>query len=481
MSADRDVSRELLRVSADGHVSVGADAATRLAKRAGTYRVLPTSDDLVLLQRVGASGQAPAAGRVLLSGEVDHQGGLIDILHFIHTNTWSGHLDIVSGKVRKALHFRRGDVQSAASNVPEDRLGAILFRFGLVSESALERALAKAAGTPNRIGQILVEESAISAHDLYSSMRRQVEEIFYSALALREGAFYFYRAGEDEGPPSQLLLSSKALLFEGVRRIDELSYFRQKLPSNEAVLVRREPPPTEKLKPIEERVLQLIDGTRSVAHVARHSQLGEFDATRVLFHLLQAGWVQPRAARAELEAAGAAVGADTQTQIAIVFNDVYKKIHAAVAQNGKETALRRGLESFFSSVAEFSPLFVGIAAEADGSIPIDQLLANLAMSPVADKVDYLHRGLNELLFFELFTAGEAVDRREEIELHQRLSQILKDASSQRTPIAQPSGPGESNAHVATPLTGAEEPPSAQPAPEPSDEDLEPDIEIGGGS
>ena len=54
------------------------------------------------------------------------------------------------------------------------------------------------------------------------------------------------------------------------------------------------------------------------------------------------------------------------------------------------------------------------------------------MAPTDDKLDYLHRGLNELLFFELFTAGEAVDRREEIELHQRLNQIIRDAAHART-------------------------------------------------
>jgi hypothetical protein len=60
------------------------------------------------------------------------------------------------------------------------------------------------------------------------------------------------------------------------------------------------------------------------------------------------------------------------------------------------------------------------------------------MAPTDDKLDYLHRGLNELLFFELFTAGEAVDRREEIELHQRLNQIIRDRSPRtQTIVAEP--------------------------------------------
>jgi hypothetical protein len=442
--------RDLLRIEVEGtegRVVIGSELRRRLAGRPGTYRLLPTGGDLLLLQRLPevASQNAPT-GRVLLSGEIARLGGLADIIHFIHTNGWSGHLDVTSNQTRKALYFKRGDIQSAASNLPDDRLGAILYRYGLVDEENLNRVLRRAANTPNKIGQLLVEENLISAHDLYTSMRRQVEEIFYSVLGLRAGDFYFYRVGEDEGPPSQLLLSTKALLFEGVRRIDELSYFREKLPSDDMVLVRREPQPSGKLKPLEDRVLQLVDGMRTLAHVARASQLGEFETTRVLYQLLQSGWVQPRTGRAALsaEAQGASEGGELSMRIVAVFNEVYVKIHSAVSQKGKAEPLQRGIESFFASVAEFSPLFVGVGLREDGSLPPEQLIANLQMSPVEDKLDYLHRGLNELLFFELFTAGEAVDRREEIELHQRLSHILKEVRTGEAPIGpeavSPAGP-----------------------------------------
>ena len=423
-------TRDLVRIHPDGQIEVGDEVARRLAANPGDYRMLPSSSSLVLLQRLpGESEAARTQGRALLAGEIARIGGLADIIQFISGNGWSGQLDILSGQVRKALYVRRGDIQSAASNVPEDRLGAILYRFGLVSESALESTLRRSAGSASRIGQLLVEDGLLTAHELYTSMRRQVEEIFYSVLGLREGDFYFYRATDEEVPGSQLLLSTKLLLFEGVRRIDELSYFREKLPSQSLVLVRREPAPTDKLKPIEDRVLQLVDGLRTIEHVARSSQLGEFETTRILFQLLQSGWIQPRTAR-EMATIGVA-GDDVPARIVAAFNEVYAKIHAAVKADGKVEALELGLESFFSSVAEFSPLFVSVQVAPDGTLPTDQLLFNLAMSPAEDKLEYLHRGLNELLFFELFTAGEAVDRREELELHQRLAQILVDAPSLR--------------------------------------------------
>src|SRR5438128_1686430 len=146
----------------------------------------------------------------------------------------------------RAVSEDRGNIRTAASNVAEDRLGAILYRFGVVDESTLAAAIKGSTGAA-RLGQVLVEKGALTAHELYTYVRKQVEEIFFSLLVLRRGSFYFYRTPDEVGPSSQLKLSTKALLFDGVRRIDELSYFREKLPSPEVVLIRREPQPSDRL------------------------------------------------------------------------------------------------------------------------------------------------------------------------------------------------------------------------------------------
>jgi hypothetical protein len=261
-----------------------------------------------------------------------------------------------------------------------------------------------------------------------------VEEIFFSVLVLRHGNFYFYRTNDDTGPTSQLQLSTKTLLFDGVRRIDELGYFREKLPSSAVVLVPRYPQPTERLGAREHKVLELVNGQRDIAAIARLSHLGEFDATKILYQLLQSGYVQlpdvKPAIKMRMGRAGDSLF-DMYGRIIDTFNTVFAKIHVAVRQRGKEEMLIQGLESFFGSVAEFAPLFAAVSLAGDGTLPRDQMLANLQMAPADNKLDYLQRGLNELLFFELFTAGEAVDRREEIELHQRLNEILQEVPGQR--------------------------------------------------
>jgi len=431
---DRD--RNVVVIESDGRLKLDAEAQRRLAGRPGRFRVVPTTGEIVILQRVAtdrtaASVSGIAPGRVTLAGEVDAVGGLVDVINFILSQTWSGQLAIVDGAARKTIYFKRGDVRTAASNVAEDRLGAILYRYGVVTEEQLQTAVA-AVGGAAKLGQVLVEQGILTPHDLYTYVRKQVEEIFFSVLVMRAGAFYFYRTDEDQGPVSQLSLSTKQLLFDGVRRIDELSYFREKLPSPDVILQRRHPAPPTKLEAKEERVLQLVDGARDLAVIARMSHLGEFDTTKVLYQLMTSGFIdtkQQPVVKLSTSRPGDSLQ-DIFGKVVDAFNEVYAKIFTAVAQRGKAQPLVKGLESFFGSVAEFAPLFVGLSMDDRGVLPRDALLANLNMAPTDDKLDYLHRGLNELLFFELFTAGEAVDRREEIELHQRLNQIIRGSGGQ---------------------------------------------------
>ena len=432
--------KNLIAIDQEGKISVDPGAAKRLQAHAGRYRVVPTTGELVIFQRVADSSstsvvQSVPPGRVALAGEIDGVGGLVDVVNFIHANAWSGQLSVVDNAVRKTIYFRRGDVRTAASNVADDRLGAILYRYGLVSEQQLADAI-KNVGSSAKLGQVLVERGILTAHDLYTYVRKQVEDIFFSILVLTKGNFYFYRTGDDDGPASQLQISTKTLLFDGVRKIDELAYFREKLPAADVVLVPRQPQPEAKLGQREQKILDLVDGYRDIAVLSRLCHLGEFETTKILYQLLQSGYVERREEKRTIKMGMGRPGDsidDMYGRIIDTFNVVFAKIHAAVSAKGKQQALQQGLDSFFGSVAEYAPLFVAVSLQDDGTVPRDQVRANLHMAPTDNKLDYLHRGLNELLFFELFTAGEAVDRREEIELHQRLSQILRDLPGESDP------------------------------------------------
>jgi hypothetical protein len=288
---------DLLRIDRQGRIIVAERARQRLLGQQGSYQIVPTAPGLVILQRVPAIDGSSTPGKVVMCGEIDRQAGLVDIIHFIHGNAWTGELNVVVGVTRKSLHFRRGDLEGAVSNLTEYHLGAVLYRHGILSEEELTAALEESAVDESKVARVLVDQGRLSPHDLQTYVRKQVEEIFFSVLALDAGDFYFYRTGE-EGSKSQVHLSAKALLFEGVKRMDELPLYREKLPASDVILSRREPRPSESLTDLEQRVLEFVDGHLSLSSIARQTHLGEFETTRVLYRLVQSGWVQVVSRRA---------------------------------------------------------------------------------------------------------------------------------------------------------------------------------------
>ena len=427
-------------VTIDEDGQVGADgraAARRLAARAGRWRLVTSSPGLLVLARAEEEGPPPAAApgapRVALTGEVDAAGGLCDLMAFIHQSQWSGALHTIEGSAHRTLWFKRGDLRTAGSNLPADRLGELLYRYGRVTRQQLDDALLR-VGPDKRVGQALVDMGAVSSHDIFTFIRRQVEEVFYAVLRQRHGSFYFERSDGSEKLPD-LALSTQNLLLEGIRRMDELAYFREKIPTPAAIPCLRDgapqtPPPEEHPR----IVLALCDGMRSADDIARDSKLGEFDATHALYQLIQSGYIEIRAewdvSHSGLSRPAASGGRPGLVRLVDVFNELLTRIHGTLSASNKAERFRADLGAFFRGATAYTELFAGIEPDQDGRLPVDTIMANLDKAQVSDRAQYLHQGLNELLFFLVFTVGEVVGRKEEQDLSRKLNEILKDLSLQ---------------------------------------------------
>lgn len=400
-----------------------------LASRSGKWCPVPTPDELLIFQRIEPldeeqpqdSGER-RIGRVAFSGVVASSGDLVDVLTFILSNKKTGVLVVLNGEIKKTVFFQKGDVRMAASNLPEDRIGAVLYRYGLVTEKQLQEALSNAKG--KRLGQVLVENGVLTVHELYKYIRKQIEDIFYSILLFRGGEFYFYTMQKEGSLPVQMNLNTNNLLMEGVRRIDEMSYFREKLPSTKAVLEISPEVPPRKLEETESRVYFLIDGKRTVKDIGRESRLGEFETTKIVFHLLQMRYIKVVEHARAVEGIKPGEAAEALHQVVEIFNNVYRKIFAAVRNKGRQKELLSGLDSFFGGNTGYGDLFKNISLQPDGSLDSKPLLDTLESLDIADKTGFLYQALNELLFFEMFTAGQSLSDKDEKSLRERLNEIF---------------------------------------------------------
>jgi hypothetical protein len=385
--------------------------------------MLTSSPGLIVLARA----ELDRGPEVPLAGEIDALGGLADLLAFIQQSRWSGTLHTVDGNAYRAVWFKNGEVRTTGSNLPADRLGEILYRYGRVARADLDRAL-ESAGPEQRIGQALMDLGKVSSHDVFTFVRKQVEEVFYAVLRLRTGSYYFERNSDQERLPD-LALSTQKLLLEGMRRIDELNRFAESIPNDDCVPFRSEGGPESPADATLCAVLALVDGRRTVAEIGRLSRLGVFEATRALYQLVQAGAIRIRQEIDPIPSARPAPSRQVDlARLLEIVNELLARIQGLLAQANKGERFRADLGAFFRGATAYSALFREIEPDATGRLPGDKIIANLGRAGVSDPAEYLQAALNELLCFLVFTAGDSIGQQQL--LGQHLTQALHNLERQ---------------------------------------------------
>ncbi|TVP59061.1 MAG: tetratricopeptide repeat protein [Gemmatimonadales bacterium] len=223
--------------------------------------------------------------------------GLADICQLLAMGRKTGCLTVTDRSSFGYVYFDNGRVVYANVLNRPDRLGEILVRAGVINREDLSQAMEQQAREPGqRLGQILVARGALSEDDLLRHITIQIEEAVYHLFTWERGSFHF---APDEKPEEEEIavvsINPESLLLEGARRVDEWSLIEKKVPSMDLIFsLDRDPHGDEALELTtqQERILHLIDGSRSVEEIAAEAGMVDFDAAKALFGLVQAGFAQ---------------------------------------------------------------------------------------------------------------------------------------------------------------------------------------------
>jgi hypothetical protein len=399
-----------LDVDAHGRVTPRDDATRRaLADRAGHFQLLPSATDLLLARRTPVLGAAAAPPRCVLAGDLSGFP-IVDFVAFVHQSRVTGVLTVASDGAERAITFKDGEVRGAASSATGERLGDVAVRLGFVTRE--QAAMAEAPGQPP--GRALVSAGVVTPNDLWKCVHEQVAAVFHAILLARTGVFYLVDEDATDRAASALTVNTQSLLMDGIRRIDEMSLFKARIPGPGAVLRRREPRRSVPLNAGEQQLIALVDGRRTVAALASAAHLNEFDATKTLYHLAEAGYVEATT--------GEAPGEAPLETIAEVLCDLVGLVTAAVPgehRAGFRDAVRRFLGD---PAGVHAPLWEGVAPAEDGAIDRKAFLERLAalpppvlqrLQPAGDRRALAREALRDLLFFHLFALGGLLPREED--------------------------------------------------------------------
>ncbi|HEX8440182.1 DUF4388 domain-containing protein [Archangium sp.] len=435
-----------------------------LAGRSGSYVLQPTAPDLLVFSRTPAEGGSLPTPRVVMSG--DASGFPIsDLIAFLSQSRWNGIVRVQAPGGERSVVLRDGEVRGATSDVAADRLGEVLVRLGYVERSQLETVLREQP--PSKIGRTLVERGLLQAHDLFKCVTHQVSEIFHAIVLCREGSFFLIDQPVEDKLGHNIQLSTQSLLMDSIRKIDELAHFRKRIPHSRLYVLRKGQT-MAKLEADEDKVLALVDGRRTVLDLGQAARLSEFDVTKVIYGLLEGGFVslsdkplggtaqsisniptaRPRSIMGIPVVRPSSTGIPSvrssqsglrspeparpvvvdSREVVRVFNRIFREIAAEVSKQGLAREFIASANAALSGQAlSSSPVLEGLVFAQDGSLPDGRLLEAYERHRGAlgsEPLVAFRQALSDVMFFLLFQAGELLESRADEDLARRVKDML---------------------------------------------------------
>jgi hypothetical protein len=339
--------------------------------------------------------------------------GLPEILDFLSTMSKTGVLLLRNGNVTKTLHFKRGVVVFATSNIPDERFGEMLLREGKITADQFTEA-SKQITRGKRLGKILVEMQALSPKDLWNEVRHQVQEIAYSVFSWDSGTFQFFEGEERTGENITTSLTVQEILLEGLRRIKNKELLEKVFPSKDIVFERVLPanrPTNLHFEEYEKHVFKLVDSERTVQEICDLSEIGEFETLKTLYIFFSIGYlhVKKRKDKFVEEQKELAEG----RQIVRSYNEIYSFLYHYFLREVGPIA-ENIMEKYLNKLKIDQPeLFQRVTLRSNGTLSEERLLENLK-TIAKDRQATLIRGLNEFVYSILFvirkTLGEDHER-----------------------------------------------------------------------
>ena len=233
---------------------------------------------------------------------------LPDLLQWLAGSGKTGLLRLSNGRFRKDVQFREGLIVSTASDDPREFLGQFLLSHRRITEDQLRQAMETHRATGVMLGRILIMVGAIEEAELMRLLTVKAQESLFALFLWSDASFEF----DDGAPPTEeiypIRLKVEEVLLEGLRRYDELQVILKAFSSGDFVLRRTANPVPDRLvdNPLVRRLLEVVDGRRTLTDICLEMHASEFKISRVAYELHRHGClaVEQEPAAAEAGATG---------------------------------------------------------------------------------------------------------------------------------------------------------------------------------
>lgn len=325
-----------------------------------------------------------------------------EVVSHVVSGIRGGQLILQHGEVQRTVTFRDGQPVFAVSNVPHERLGAVVVQLGLVTPAQLQRALGLVTPT-QRIGAVLTREGFLSEAHLYSAMTYLVREVVLNLFEMTEGSFLFLEGRLADSDAVKLQERTRDLVLQGIKRGELVARLRKRFPDDAPVMAGPEAPP-----PGEESLVAMADGGTTLGELR-----SEWEGS--LFSFLS--WVEARSRDGSLlvqqkspaplprRPSGSFVappppmpplGPEER------FNALLARIYGAIRLSGGNPDLLRGFLE--SPQPGLESAYEGVTLGPDGRVEVERIRRNVSGGGEALARAMTLEALDTFVSYALFTA-----------------------------------------------------------------------------
>jgi hypothetical protein len=339
---------------------------------------------------------------LILRGRIEDTS-VPELLRSVLGSGETGVLTFRRGEVTKSVFLHMGRVTYARSSNPDERLGEDLLLQGKITLRQYMEA-SKLIGPGRRLGTILVELGALESEDLLAAIEHHVREILLDVFTWDTGEYELVMTEPGEDDAVALSFSTEGLILEGIRRVRAWSRISRGIGGD----IESAPVPTGNTEPLlrvelseeEQEVLTHVNGRATVEQICQVSYLSNIETCRVLWALMVLGVVrrgQPGEAAAQAQRVAEEEKELDLEGLVESFNQMLGRIYTFLQGrlgNGVDAFMDEALERV---VGQYGALFYGVDLKQYGRADYDQLLANVADLPPAQRRSLMLAGLNELV------------------------------------------------------------------------------------
>jgi tetratricopeptide (TPR) repeat protein len=267
------------------------------------------------------------------------------VLIYLNRNRKTGTLIVSTHAFTKMVYIDKGDAIFASSTYEDDRLGEMLIKAGKITLEHYEESVKLLKTTNKRQGAILVELGYLTPKDLFWGVKYQVREIICSLFPLDIAEYKFLEGKIPANEVITLKMSTGNLIYEGVRRVNNINKIKKELPDLDSVL-QLSTDPASLFQDIEfstrdKTMFSMIDGEKTIKELLEGSSAGSFEALKTLYALWSTGTIEEK--ERIMEKAEETV--PVEEILKPISEERVQKEEVSPSQNAEEL-FKRGVEEF---------------------------------------------------------------------------------------------------------------------------------------